>query len=128
MKTKTFIIKVLNLIAIILLLSTLLVLAIKNRHSSALISVKPNFGGDIHLQNQMFLILIIRKIPCLQLNNNISFNIYQYIYKPYISAYLLLTALVILSVTKLAKLLLELGWELLGEVTINDTLGSLYGI
>ncbi len=37
MKTKTFILKVLKLIAIILLLSTLLVLAIKNRHSSALI-------------------------------------------------------------------------------------------
>ena len=37
MKTKTFIIKVLKLIAIILLLSTLLVLAIKNRHSTALI-------------------------------------------------------------------------------------------
>ena len=37
MKTKTFIIKALKLIAIILLLSTLLVLAIKNRHSTALI-------------------------------------------------------------------------------------------
>ena len=37
MKTKTFIIKVLKLIAIILLFTTFLVLAIKNRHSSALI-------------------------------------------------------------------------------------------
>ena len=73
MKTKTFIIKVLRLIAIILLLSTLLVLAIKNRHSSALIECHTHLiRGDIHLQNQMFLFFIICKISCLHTNNSIN--------------------------------------------------------
>lgn len=51
MNFKTFILKVLRFICIILLLSTLLVLAIKNRHSSALIECQNYFiRGDIHLQ------------------------------------------------------------------------------
>ena len=60
MKKRTFIIKVLRLIAIILLLLTLLVIAIKKWHYFIDDWVsKLLFRGDIHLQIRMFLFFII---------------------------------------------------------------------
>ena len=63
MKIKTFIIKVLKLIAIILLLSTLLVLAIKKQalFSNDRVSIHI-FRGDIHLRIQMFLFFYFMQV------------------------------------------------------------------
>lgn len=61
MRTKTFILKVLRYISIILLLSTLLVLALKNRHP-AYVECHTHLWGDIHLQNWMFLFLFYARL------------------------------------------------------------------
>ena len=79
MKKRTFIIKVLRLIAIILLLLTLLVIAIKIWHSfiSDWVSTPIKLEGDIHLQNRMFLFFILCKFPCLHPNNTKKINLWQ---------------------------------------------------
>ena len=88
MKKRTFIIKFFRLIAIILLLLTLLVIAIKIWHSfiSDWVSILSIFRGDIHLQNWMFLFFILCKFSCLHTDDIIKTTFWQVAFYYYLKS------------------------------------------